>query len=126
MSNIDESDEKSEESSVTAEEFSILTELFQRADVEADIEGDSITFTGLVEGGERKRFARIRLLPFAHQVAHRVLQTGGEYEMFAMIGLLEKMKSIFTEYLETDDLSNNVEVVEEEELLEELSDYRNF
>jgi hypothetical protein len=55
-----------------------------------------------------------------------VLQTGGEYEMFAMIGLLEKMKSIFTEYLETDDLSNNVEVVEEEELLEELSDYRNF
>ncbi|MFZ4794915.1 MAG: hypothetical protein ACOYLN_12365 [Blastocatellia bacterium] len=126
MSNIDESDEQSEESSVTAEEFSILTELFQRADVEADIEGDSITFTGLVEGGERKRFARIRLLPFAHQVAHRVLQTGGEYEMFAMIGLLEKMKSIFTEYLETDDLSNNVEVVEEEELLEELSDYRNF
>jgi hypothetical protein len=126
MSNIDESDEQSEESSVTAEEFSILTELFQRADVEADIEGDSITFTGLVEGGERKRFARIRLLPFAHQVAHRVLQTGGEYEMFALIGLLEKMKSIFTEYLETDDLSNNVEVVEEEELLEELSDYRNF
>ena len=114
MSNIDESDEQSEESSVTAEEFSILTELFQRADVEADIEGDSITFTGLVEGGERKRFARIRLLPFAHQVAHRVLQTGGEYEMFALIGLLEKMKSIFTEYLETDDLSNNVEVVEEE------------
>ena len=126
MSNIDESDEQSEESSVTAEEFSILTELFQRADVEADIEGDSITFTGLVEGGERNRFARIRLLPFAHQVAHRVLQTGGEYEMFALIGLLEKMKSIFTEYLETDDLSNNVEVVEEEELLEELSDYRNF
>jgi hypothetical protein len=126
MSNIDESDEQSEESSVTAEEFSILTELFQRADVEADIEGDSITFTGLVEGGERKRFARIRLLPFAHQVAHRVLQTGGEYEMFALIGLLEKMKSIFTEYLETDDLSNNVEVIEEEELLEELSDYRNF
>lgn len=126
MSNIDEPDEQSEESSVTAEEFSILTELFQRADVEADIEGDSITFTGLVEGGERRRFARIRLLPFAHQVAHRVLQTGGEYEMFALIGLLEKMKSIFTEYLETDDLSNNVEVVEEEELLEELSDYRNF
>lgn len=126
MSNIDEPDEQSEESSVTAEEFSILTELFHRADVEADIEGDSITFTGLVEGGERRRFARIRLLPFAHQVAHRVLQTGGEYEMFALIGLLEKMKSIFTEYLETDDLSNNVEVVEEEELLEELSDYRNF
>lgn len=126
MSNIDESDEESEESSVTAEEFSILTELFQRADVEADIEGDSITFTGLIEGGERTRFARIRLLPFAHQIAHRVLQTGGEYEMFALIGLLEKMKSIFTEYLETDDLSNNVEVVEEEAFLEELSDYRNF
>jgi hypothetical protein len=114
----------SEEKSITAEEFSILNELFDRGDVEADLEGDSLTLRARIEDGTRPRFARLRLLPFAHQVAHRVLQTGGEYEMLALIGLLDRMKSILTEYLETDDLSSTVEVVAEEQFLEELEEYR--
>lgn len=113
-----------EEKSITAEEFSILSELFDRGDVEADIEGDSITLRARLEDGTQSRFARLRLLPFAHQVAHRVLQSGGEYEMLALIGILDRMKGIMTEYLETDDLSATVEVVKEEELLEELAEYR--
>jgi len=115
-----------EEKSITGEEFSILGELFDRAGVEADLEGDSLTLRALIEGGERRRFARLRMLPFAHQLAHRVLATGGgEHEMLALIGLLDRMKGILSEYLETDDLSSVVEVVGEDEFLEELDNYRN-
>lgn len=113
-----------EEKTITAEEFSILHELFDRGDVEADIEGDSLTLRARIEGGGQRRFARIRLLPFAHQLAHRVLETGGEHEMLTLIGLLDRMKGILTEYLETDDLSSTVEVIEEHQLLEELEEYR--
>ena len=115
-----------DETSITAEEFSILSELFDRGEVEADIEGDSLTFRARIEGEGQRRFARIRLLPFAHQLAHRVLQTGGEHEMLTLIGLLDRMKGILSEYLETDDLSASVEVVEEGELLEELESYRSY
>lgn len=113
-----------DETTLTAEEFSILTELFDRGEVEADIEGDSLTLRAQIEGAGPRRFARIRLLPFAHQLAHRVLQTGGEHEMLTLIGLLDRMKGILTEYLETDDLSAAVEVVGEGEFLEELEAYR--
>ena len=108
-----------DETTLTAEEFSILTELFDRGEVEADIEGDSLTLRAQIEDAGPRRFARIRLLPFAHQLAHRVLQTGGEHEMLTLIGLLDRMKGILTEYLETDVLSAAVEVVGEGEFLEE-------
>jgi hypothetical protein len=113
-----------EEKSITAEEFSILNELFDRGDVQADIEGSSLTFRARIEGEGQRRFARIRLLPFAHQLAHRVLQTGGESEMLTLIGLLDRMKGILTEYLETDDLSATVEVVDDDQFTEELEEYQ--
>jgi hypothetical protein len=124
MSDISEDEGCFEDKSITAEEFSILNELFDRGDVEADIEGDSLTLRARIEGEGQRRFARIRLLPFAHQLAHRVLETGGEHEMLTLIGLLDRMKGILTEYLETDDLSSTVEVVEEGQFLEELEEYR--
>ena len=122
----DDDGESCVEKSITAEEFSILGELFDRADVEADLEGDSLTLRAMLEGGERRLFARLRLLPFTHQLAHRVLATGGgEHEMLTLIGLLDRMKGILSEYIETDDLTASVEVVAEEEFLEELDNYRN-
>lgn len=121
---MEEDESCQEEKTITTEEFSILNELFDRGDVEADIEGDSLTLRVQIEGEGQRRFARIRLLPFAHQLAHRVLETGGEHEMLTLIGLLDRMKGILTEYLETDDLSSTVEVIEERQLLEELEEYR--
>jgi len=121
---VEEGEDCFEDGSITLEEFSILGELFERAEVEADIEGDSLTLRARMEDGTQRRFGRLRLLPFAHQLAHRVLATGGEPEMLALIGLLERMKGILTEYLETDDLSSTVEVVDDEQFGAELNSYR--
>ncbi|NBO63389.1 MAG: hypothetical protein EBU88_00800 [Acidobacteria bacterium] len=123
---IEDDDGCIEEKSISDEEFSILGELFDRADVEADVEGDSLTLRAHLDDGEQRRFARLKLLPFAHQLAHRVLATGGEHEMLTLIGLFDRMKGILSEYLETDDLSSVVEVVAEEQLSQELVDYRSF